>query len=64
MKEETLSWLLEAETPTISYLDMDDLLGLNEEEGRVKEARMEIMREGTVPAILAEKTEEGRWAGE
>ena len=64
MKEEPLSWLLEAETPTIRYLALVDLMGLSEEDGRVQEARRAIMREGPVPAILAEQTEGGNWAGE
>jgi hypothetical protein len=64
MKEETLSWLLDAETPTIRYLALVDLLGLSEADGRVQEARRAIMRQGPVPAILAEQTEAGNWAGE
>ena len=54
MKEEPLSWLLATETPTIRYLALADLVGLPEEDGRVREARQAIMREGPVPAILAE----------
>ena len=55
MKEETLSWLLDAETPTIRYLALVDLMGLSEGDGRVLEARRAIMRQGPVPAILAEQ---------
>jgi hypothetical protein len=64
MKEEPLSWLLEAETPTIRYLALVDLIGLPEEDGRVQEARQAIMHEGPVPAILAEQTEAGNWPRE
>ena len=64
MKEELLTWLLEAETPTIRYLTLVDLMGLPEEDRRVQEARRAIMREGPVPAILAEQTEAGNWPGE
>jgi hypothetical protein len=64
MKEETLSWLLEAETPTIRYLTLVDLMGLPEADDRVEEARQAIMRQGPVPAILAEQTEGGNWPGE
>ena len=63
MKEEVLSWLLGAETPTIRYLALVDLMGLPEQDGRVHEARQAIMREGPVPAILADQTEGGNWAG-
>jgi hypothetical protein len=64
MKEEMLSWLLEADTPTIRYLTLVDLMGLPEEDDRVQEARQAIMREGPVPAILAAQTDAGNWAGE
>jgi hypothetical protein len=64
MKEEPLSWLLEAETPTIRYLALVDLMGLSKEDDRVQEARRAIMRAGPVPAILAEQTEAGNWSGE
>lgn len=62
--QEPLSWLLEAETPTIRYLTLVDLMGLSEEDHRVQEARQAIMQAGPVPAILAEQTEGGNWPGE
>jgi len=64
VREEALSWLLEAETPTIRYLALVDLMGLPEEDGRVQAVRQAIMRDGPVPAILADQTEAGNWAGE
>jgi hypothetical protein len=64
MREEVHSWLLEAEIPTIRYLALVDLRGLSEEDDRVQEARQAIMREGAVPAILAEQTAAGNWTGE
>lgn len=64
MKEEPLSWLLEAETPTIRYLALVDLMGLPEDDDRVQTTRQAVMREGPVPAILAEQTEAGNWSGE
>jgi hypothetical protein len=64
MREETLSWLLEAETPTVRYLALARLMGLSEADPRVQEARQAIMREGPVPAILAEQTQKGNWRGE
>ena len=59
MREDALSWLLEAETPAIRYLTLVDLMGLPEEDDRVQEARRAISREGPVPAILAEQTAGG-----
>ena len=62
--KEVLSWLLEAETPTIRYLTLVDLMGLPKEDSRVQAAQQAIMQEGSVPAILAKQTEVGNWAGE
>ena len=64
MDEETIPWLLEAETPSIAYLTLRDLLDLPEENQRVMYARRAIMVEGPVPAILAEQTDDGSWVGE
>jgi hypothetical protein len=55
---------LEAETATIRYLTLVELMGLSGEDDRVQEARQAIMREGPVPAILAGQTDAGNWAGE
>ena len=46
MKEEPLSWLLEAETLMIRYLALVDVMGLPEEDSRVQEARQAIMHDG------------------
>jgi hypothetical protein len=64
MRDAVLSWLLEAETPTIRYLTLVDLMGLPEEDDRVREAQRAIMGEGPVPGILAEQTAMGNWARE
>lgn len=64
MDEETVTWLLEAETPSITYITLRDLLELPELNQRVMFARRAIMADGPAPAILAEQTEDGSWADE
>jgi hypothetical protein len=64
MKEDTIDWLLDAETPSIRYLTLVDGMGLSEQDARVGETRQAIMSEGPGPAIFAEQTEAGSWSGE
>ncbi|OGO05440.1 MAG: hypothetical protein A2Y73_04415, partial [Chloroflexi bacterium RBG_13_56_8] len=61
---EFIQWLLAAETPSIRYLTMRDLLDLPEDDPQVVAARRAIMTTGPVPTILAGQTEGGNWAGE
>jgi len=59
-----VGWLLEAETPSIRYRTLRDLLGLPESDSRVSSAREAILKDGLAPAIFARQTETGQWAGE
>jgi hypothetical protein len=64
MKRQVTDWLLGAQTPTIRYLTLVNVLGLPEDDARVAAERRAIMEEGPAPAILAGQTEAGSWAGE
>lgn len=65
MGHESLSeWLLTAETPSIRYLTLTQLLGRSADDSAVREARRAIMTTGPVPAILAEQGDSGAWRGE
>ncbi len=64
MDQNVIDWLLQAQTPTIRYLTLVNLLGLPEDDVRAAVQRRAIMAEGPVPAILAGQTAEGSWAGE
>jgi hypothetical protein len=64
MDRQVTDWLLQAQTPTIRYLTLVNLLGLPEDNARVVAQRQTIMAEGPVPAILAGQTPAGFWAGE
>ena len=59
-----VDWLASASTPSIRYLTFRRLLGRPETDGDVQAARQEIKAGGPIPAILAEQTEAGHWAGE
>ena len=59
-----VDWLASASTPSIRYLTLRRLLGRPETDGDVQAARQEIKACGPIPAILAEQTEAGHWAGE
>jgi hypothetical protein len=59
-----VTWLLEAETPSIRYRTLTDLLGYPAEDGRVRQARQDLMTSGPVLAILARQMESGAWGGE
>ena len=59
-----IQWLLEAETPSIRYLTLRDLLGKSETSKEVLVARNAMQANGPIPVILAGQTEVGNWAGE
>lgn len=62
--EETVMWLLEAETPTIRYLTRRLLLGLPEGDETLQAAHREIMQGGAAAAILEKQAADGSWQGE
>jgi len=64
MDQQIIDWLLGAQTPTIRYLTLVNLLGLPEDDVRVVVQRRAIRAEGPVPAILAGQIKVGSWAGE
>lgn len=64
MDQDFVQWLLDSRIPSISYLTLRHLLDRPETEAEVRAARAAIMTDGPVPAILAEQTERGSWAGE
>ena len=62
--QDFIQWLLEADTPSIRYLTLRDLLGKPETSKEVLDARNEMQANGPIPVILAGQTEAGNWAGE
>ena len=62
--QDFVNWLLEAETPSIRYLTLRDLLGKPESSKDVLSARSNMQEEGPIPVIQAGQTEAGNWSGE
>jgi hypothetical protein len=59
-----VDWLLEAQSPSIRYLTLTQLLGLSQAHPDVKLTRQAMQINGPIPAILAEQSESGAWRGE
>ena len=62
--EEFTQWLLDAETPSIRYLTLLNLMDRHEADPMVRAAWKEMHSEGPIPAILSKQTRIGAWAGE
>lgn len=63
LKSDPLPWLLEPdpENPAIRYFVLRDLLGRPEDDPDVRQARLDVMRTGPIPAILAAQHPQGYW---
>jgi hypothetical protein len=59
-----VDWLLDAETPSIRYLTMRDVLKLSDTDTKMQSDQQAIMIKGPVPVILAKQTATGQWADE
>jgi hypothetical protein len=55
------SWLIGADTPSIRYAAMKDLMDLPETNRQAAQARREIRTLGPAPAILSRQTAAGNW---
>jgi hypothetical protein len=61
LKADPTDWLLEKNNPSVRYFTLKDILEKPENNLELKEARLEIMKAGLVPAIMAKQKEEGYW---
>lgn len=61
LKADPTDWLLEKNNPSVRYFTLREILEKPEGDTELQEARMEIMKEGLVPAILAKQKKEGYW---
>lgn len=57
-------WLLDSAMPSIRYLTLKHLVGLDDADERLRAARLAIMSCGPVPAILAGQGDDGHWTHE
>jgi len=61
LKGDSLSWLLEADSPGVRYLPLRDLLERPENDPELCTARKIAHKNGPMAAILAEMEPEGYW---
>lgn len=62
IKGDSLSWLLEPESPGVRYLAMRDLIDMAQDDPDFQAARVEAHQEGPIAAILDEMESDGFWA--
>ncbi len=56
-----LAWLLEPDDASVRYFALRNLLGRDDDDDELQEARAAIMHSAPVAAILAEQHEDGHW---
>src|SRR3972149_1302642 len=61
LKGDSLSWLLESDSPGVRYLALRDLLDLPNEDAKLKSARKAAHKEGPIAAILSRMDKAGYW---
>jgi hypothetical protein len=59
---DSLSWVLEEDSPGVRYLAMRDLLDMAQDQPELQAARNEAHTDGPISAILDEMDESGYWA--
>jgi hypothetical protein len=61
MKEDTLAWLLESESPGVRYLALRDLVELSKDDPELKEAQIEAHKNGPIAIVLDNMNADGYW---
>jgi hypothetical protein len=61
LKGDSVSWLLESDSPGVRYLALRDLLDLPEDDARLRAARKTAHKKGPIAAILAKMNKSGYW---
>lgn len=56
-----IDWLLETNNPSVRYLTLRDLIGLDPADTKLETARLAIMQTGPVPQILSTQNPDGSW---
>ena len=59
LKTNPTDWLLEKNNPSIRYFTLREILEKPKEDLELQEARLEIMKAGLVPVILAKQKKKG-----
>jgi len=61
LNADPIDWLLEKDNPSVRYFMLKDILQIPDGDTELEEARLDIMKNSPVPAILAKQEEEGYW---
>jgi hypothetical protein len=61
LRGDSVSWLLEPDTPGVRYLALRDLVGLSDEDAELKSARKKAHKEGPIAEILSNMDKAGYW---
>ena len=61
IQEETISWLLEQENPSVRFWALQDLMDKGPRSKQVKEAQDAVMESACIQAILADQHKDGYW---
>lgn len=61
LRGDSVSWLLEPDSPGVRYLALRDIEGLPSEDAELKSARKKAHKEGPIAHILSKMNEEGYW---
>jgi len=61
LRGDSESWLLESDSPGVSYLALRDLVGLSDEDAELKSARIKAHKEGPIAVILSNMEQAGYW---
>jgi len=62
LRGDSVSWLLESDSPGVRYLALRDLLDLQPEDAELKTARKKANKEGPIATILSQMEKGGYWA--
>jgi hypothetical protein len=61
LRGDSVSWLLESDSPNVRYLAMRDLFDLPTDDKKLKAARKLAHKEGPIAHVLSKMNEEGWW---
>lgn len=61
LRGNSVSWLLESDSPGVRYLALRDLVGLSAEDAELKTARRKAHKDGPIAVVLSKMEKEGYW---
>jgi len=61
LRGDSVSWLLEPDSPGVRYLALRDLAGLSKDDAELKSARRKAHKEGPIAEVVSHMAPEGYW---